>query len=154
MELEKITKTLLSEKELEELFKKSREYPRRRASKMFHDDNYAGPQVGLSIIQPDSYIRPHFRYSDESIIHYSGKLCSVQFNENGEITKKIILKKETPYLFLPKETYITIISLESDSAIWMIVQEPHDSNKFKKFLEGTPEENKDYKEYFEFLKNI
>jgi len=147
MNLEKI-----SQNELEELFKKSREYPRRRAARMFHEDIYSGSHVGLSIIQPDSYIRPHFRYNDESIIHYSGKLCSIQFNKNGEIVKKILLRKETPYLFLTEKTYHTVISLESDSAIWMIIQGPHDPKKFKEFLAGTPEENGDYQKYFEWLK--
>lgn len=147
MNLEKILP-----EELYELFKKSQEHPKKRSAKIFHDDSYEGPQIFLNVIQPESYIRPHFRYQDESIIHYKGNLCSIYFNNNGEIINKNLLTKETPYLFLPKQTYHTVISLESDSAIWAIVQGPHNPDKFKEFLSNSPEENGDYHEYFEWLK--
>lgn len=149
MNLEKI-----SEEELGELVVKSRESPRKRAMKTFHEDSYKGPQVCLNVIQPESYIRPHFRYQDESIIHHSGKLISICFDENGDLIKKNDLNKKSPYLFLPKQTYQTVIALEPDSALWMIVQGPHDPNKFKKDLKVAPKENEDYKEYFEWLKRL
>lgn len=149
MNLEKI-----SVLELEELFNKSKKHPKERAIKLFHDDNYEGPQVCLNIIQPESYIKPHFRYRDESLIHFSGKLCSIKFDNNGNPNDKIILTNEIPYMWLPKETYHTIISLEQDSAIWMIVQGPHNPNKFSEFLPNTPNENEDYLEYFKWLKSL
>lgn len=149
MNLEKI-----SEEELRELIVKSRESPRKRAIKTFHDDNYEGPQVCLNVIQPESYIRPHFRYQDESIIHYSGRLISIWLDEKGDLIKKSDLNQRSPYLFLPKQTYHTFVALEPNSAIWMIVQGPHDPNKFRKDLEITFRENENYNEYFEWLKNI
>lgn len=146
----------ISEEELKELFVKSRESLRKRAIKTFHEDFYEGPQVCLNVIQPDSYIRPHFRYQNESIIHYSGKLISICFNEKGSLIKKNDLNQKSPYLFLPKQTYHTVVALESDSAIWMIVQGPHDPDpqKFRKDLEVAPEDSGDYKEYFEWLKSL
>ncbi len=143
----------ISLSELEELFNKSRNHPRKRAIKIFHDEDYQGPQIGLNVMQPNSYIRPHFRYQDESLIHFSGKLCSIKFDNNGNPNGKIILTKEMPYMWLPKETYHTIISLEPDSAIWMIVQGPHNPNKFSEFLPNTPNENEDYLKYFQWLQS-
>ncbi|MEK6871395.1 MAG: WbuC family cupin fold metalloprotein [Nanoarchaeota archaeon] len=135
------------------LFLESRESPLRRSIHMAHDDLYTGPHVGLNIIQPDSYIQPHLRYADESIIWYSGKLVSIQLEDAKKIKKTCILSQHSPYLFLPKRTYHTVIALEPNSAIWMVIQGPHDPKKFSEFLSLTPKQNENYQEYFEFLRN-
>ena len=144
----------ISEEELKELFAKSNESPKKRAIKTFHEDSYKGSQVCLNVIQPESYIRPHFRYQDESIIHHSGKLFSICFDENGGLIKKNDLNQISPYLFLPKQTYHTIVALEPNSAIWVIIQGPHNPNEFRKDLEIAPRENDDYNEYFDWLKRL
>ena len=148
MNLEKI-----SEEELRELVVKSIESPKKRAIKTFCEDSYEGPQVCLNVIQPGSYMRPHFRYQDESIIHCSGRLISIWFDENGGLIKKNDLNQKSPYLLLPKQTYHTVVALEPNSAIWMIVQGPHDPNKFRKDLEVAPRENENYGRYFDLLIN-
>ena len=110
------------------LVKQSQEFPRRRALKSFHEANYPGSQVLLNIIQPDSYTRPHCRfYTDESIIHRSGILCSIHFSEGGEVYDAKIISEGSEYMFLPKNTIHTMVSLEENSSFWMIVQGPHDS---------------------------
>ena len=144
----------LSNGVLQELVLKSRSSPRKRAVKNFQEDSYPGPQLGLNIIQPDSYMRPHLRYSDEHIIWYSGKLCSLIFKESGRVERGRILSKESSYLFLPKETYHSLISLEEDSAIWFITQGPFDPNKSSEFLPNTPGEKENYQDYFQSLKEM
>lgn len=146
-------KTILDE-ELQNLIQESRDNPRKRAIQTFHDDFYGGPQVCLNVIQPESYIRPHLRYSDESLIHYQGRLCSIQFDQTGNITQSRILQKNSPYVFLLANTFHTIISLQEDSAIWMIVQGPHNPKKFSEFLPETPNEKDNYHDYFEKLKSL
>jgi len=145
-----------SDKELEDLIKISQDYPRRRALKAMQEDSYIGPHVSLNIIQPDSYIQPHLRYNDESIIWHSGKLVSIQLEDVMKVKGVHILSKDSPYLFLPKNTYHTVISLEKDSALWMVVQGAHNPTHFSRYLEETPTENnkREYGDYFEFLKNI
>ena len=135
------------------LFDNSRKYLRRRAMQLMHDDSYTGPQVCLNIIQPDSYIRPHLRYDDESIIWHSGKLISIQLEDVRNIKKVHMLSQDSPYLFLPNHTYHTVISLEEDSGIWMVVQGPY-KQKFSEFLPETPTQDEDYHTYFEFLKKV
>src|SRR5208283_535480 len=130
--------------EVRELFEKSRNSQRKRAIRIFQDDSYEGPQACLNVIQPESYVRPHFRYQDESIIFYNGRLCSLLFNNHGEITDKFVLSKETPYLFLPKGTFQSVVSLEKDSAIWMIIQGPHNPEKFSEYLPESPDEKGDH----------
>ena len=124
----------ISESELQSLFQKSQESPRKRAIKMFHDNNYEGSQVCLNVIQPESYIQPHFRYCDESLIHYQGMLCAIQFDEQGNVKKSDMLVKSSPYLFIPAKTFMSVVSLEENSALWMVVQGPHDPKKFSEFL--------------------
>ncbi|MBI2043107.1 cupin fold metalloprotein, WbuC family [Candidatus Pacearchaeota archaeon] len=142
----------LPKKELTELFETSKNTKRKRSAKNFQEDSYFGPQLGLNVIQPDSYIRPHFRYSDEHIIWYSGKLCSLVLDESANVGKGQILTRESPYMFLPAETYYTVVSLEKDSAIWFVTQGPFNPDRFKKNLPSSPDENGDYQEFFKFLK--
>ena len=144
----------ISIEELKKLFQKSRESPRKRAIKMFHDDSYEGPQVCLNVIQPGSYIQPHFRYQDESIIHYIGDVCSLWLDNKGNVINILPITKKNPYIFLPKKTFHTIIALEPDSALWMVVQGPHNPKNFSEFLSGTPTEKEDYGEYFANLKSV
>ena len=144
----------LAEKELKELFEKSRISQRRRIVKSFQEESYPGPQLGLNIIQPDSYVRPHLRYTDEHIMHHSGKLCSIVFDEEGMVQMGQIISRETPYMFLPSKTYHTVVSLEEDSAIWFITQGPFNPNRFSEFLSNTPSEKENYKDYFDFLKKM
>ena len=145
---------IFPQKDLEDLIQKSRTSPRKRAIHIFHSDDYPGPQVGINVIQPESYIRPHFRYDDESIMWYSGRFGSLTFDPEGKISGKREISKKQPYLWLPKETFHTLISLEPDSAIWFVVQGPHSPNRFSEYLPSAPPENENYGEYFEWLKHI
>ena len=149
-----VTPYLLSKEELEELFEKSRISPRRRAVKIFQEDSYPGPHLGLNVIQPGSYIRPHFRDSDEHIIYYSGNLCSLLFNSEGKITHKISISRQNPYFLLPKETFHSVVSLEENSSIWFVIQGPHNPNKFSEYLSSSPDEKGDYQAYFNWLEKI
>lgn len=108
--------------------------------------------MGLNVIQPESYTRPHLRYQDESIIHYSGNLCSLIFNSEGNIINKIPISKRNPFFWLPKETFHSLVSLEENSAIWFVVQGPHDPKKFSEYLSSVPDEKGNCTEYFEWLK--
>ena len=144
----------ISDRELKELFQKSRDSPRKRAIKTFHDDTYEGPQVCLNVIQPGSYIRPHYRYIDEAIIHYSGVLCSIQFDEHGRIKKTELIGSYKPYLFLPQKTIQSIVALRDNSAIWMVVQGPHDQQKFSEYLASAPPENQEHSAYAHYLETI
>ena len=93
-------------KESKELSQISRRSPKKRAIKIFHNKEYNGPQICLNMIQPDSYIRPHFRYHDEALIYFKGKLFNIQFDNQGIVMKKNILwKKENTYLWVPAKTF-------------------------------------------------
>jgi cupin fold WbuC family metalloprotein len=142
--------------DLGQLIIKSRDSPRKRAIKIFQSDNYPGPQVGINVIQPESYIQPHFRYDDESIMHLQGRFCDLLFDENGKLTDKIILSQNaTKYFSLPKETYHTIISLENDSAIWFAIQGPYNPERASKSAPWAPAENDaSAKYFFNYLKQI
>ena len=145
---------IISKEQLDHLFAKSQKSPRKRAIKIFHNDNYSGPQVALNVLQPGSYIKPHLRFDDESLIHYSGRLISVQFDELGNITRKNSFTRESPYLFIPKNTYHSIFSLQENSAFWMVVQGPHDPNNFSRYADWAPEEDGDFRRYFEELQRM
>src|SRR3989344_7058706 len=142
----------LFSEELKKLFQQSKDSPRGRAIKIFQENSYKGPHVGLNVIQPDSYVRPHLRYADESIIHFSGKLCSLLFDSSGKITSKSLISKENPYFLLPRKTFHSIVSLEEDSAIWFVIKGPHDPKNFSEYLPSAPDEKGDYTEYFKSLK--
>jgi len=143
-----------SQAELSELIKKSRTSSRKRAIKVFQSDDYPGPQVGLNVIQPESYIRPHFRYDDESIMWYLGRFSSLMFDAQGKVIERREISHNQPYLWLPKETFHTLISLEPDSAIWFVVQGPHNPNRFSEYLPSSPRDDENYGEYFEWLRCV
>ena len=142
----------ISKEELLELFKNSKENPKKRIIKIFQDDLYKGVQVCLNVIQPDSYIRPHLRYKDQIIIHNSGELHSLEFDDKGNITRMDKLNKNSPFLFIQKNTFHTVISLKKDLSVWFITNGPHNKNNFSKYLKNSPIENEDYSNYFKFLK--
>lgn len=142
----------ISKKELLELIKKSKEYPKRRAIKIFQDDNYRGVQICLNIIQPDSYIRPHLRHKDQTIIYNSGEFLSIEFDKKGNIKRTDKINKEYPLLFIKKNTFHTAIALKKDSSIWLITKGPHNKNNFSRYLKNSPKEDENYKDYFKSLK--
>ena len=149
MNIEEITEEMVVE-----LITKSRTNSRNRAIMTLDNDTYSGPQTSINIIQEQSYIQPHCRFSDEKLIHYSGILCSIQFEDDGSVKKSRIINHKSPYLFIPANTYQTLVALELNSAIWMIVQGPHDPKNYSRFLANTPSLNDNFEEYFENLKNI
>lgn len=143
----------ISKKELSELIEKSREYPRRRAIKIFQEDSYKGVQVCLNIIQTNSYIRPHLRYKDQIIIYNSGELSSLEFDRKGNIKRIDKINKNSPFLFVQKNTFHTIISLKKNSSIWLITKGSHNKNNFSKYLKNSPREDEKYYRYFKFLRS-
>ncbi len=138
---------------LARLSENSRDNPRQRAIHFFHDPSNNGFQFGVNMIQPDSYIMPHSRSVDERITHLTGRLCSLQFDDEGKLTRRTILDEGHPYMELPRSTFHTIISLEEDSSIGVTLKGPI-RRDCRQNAPWACEEQGNYTAYFDSLKTL
>lgn len=112
--------------EIEKLIQNSRTSERRRAILPLHSDNYAGPQVLLQAIQPESYMLPHNRKIDETIILLQGEISYLGFNENGILTfQKRMGPHRRMITSIPGEIYRSAVSHARDTVVALILQGPH-----------------------------
>ena len=109
---------------LEQLAEKSKVSPRKRSMHFFHEPSDKGNQFGINMIQPDSYVSPHARFESESIFHLQGELCYLQFDEKGNLNRREIISNENPYIYIPGNSFHTIVSLQKNSAIGVTVRGP------------------------------
>ena len=140
--------------EFSELCSLPRQNSRKRFIKVFQNDDYEGAQFCLNVIQPESYIRSHCRFVDETVIHYRGILCSLQFKNDGTLLTSKIINGDRLRIALPAHTFQTIVSLEENSALWMITHGKHDKNNYCTYLSDAPDERGDFHSYFEKLREV
>ncbi len=126
---------------------------RKRAMHAFHNPEDKGKQFLVNMIQLDSYIQPHARFEEESIFHLQGKLCSIQLDEQGKLLRRQIIDESNPYIYIPANTFHTIVSLEENSTIGMTVFGPL-KQPYRINAPFAPSEKDDYKKYFEWLKSL
>lgn len=128
---------------IDDLVKKAKSSPRRRAIFRFHEKDEDTMHRMLNALEPDTYVQPHF-HSDkhEAFIILQGSILFVIFDENGQVIQYHVLKAGTSDfgLEISPQTYHTLISLESGTVIFEIKHGPYDAQTDKTFATWAPKE--------------
>ena len=119
--------------------------PRRRKNYNFHKEYSDTLQRLLNAMEPMSYVQPH-KHEDpdkrEVFFALRGRMLVVEFDPAGNITDHIILDplKGVYGTEIPKRTFHTIVSLESDTVAYEVKDGPYSAMDDKNFASWAPKE--------------
>jgi cupin fold WbuC family metalloprotein len=136
---------VLTEERLEEGIRESRLNGRGRIIIPIQRSEQAPVQRLVNVLQPGSYVRPHYHprpQAVELICILRGRVNFVVFDETGRIEKSVTLQTGSAPTIMDIEPMVwhTIIALEPDSVILEIKGGPYDRVKDKVFADWAPEE--------------
>lgn len=97
--------------------------PRLRSNHNLHPNDESRCHRLLNAIEPGSYIRPHRHLDpekDEAFILMSGRLGIVTFADDGAVTERVTLSRESGVLAadIPAGVYHTALSLEPGTVFY------------------------------------
>lgn len=115
--------TIIGAALLDEVWRKARDSRRLRMNHNFHEREAEPCNRMLNAIEPDSYLRPHRHLEptkDETIIAVRGSFGAVFFDEQGGVSKALIIRAggETMGVNVPHGLYHTLLSLDSGSVLF------------------------------------
>ena len=144
----------INEKLFIELIENAKTSPRKRSHKNFHSDFSEPVQRVFIGLVAGTYVRPH-KHSQaikwEMIVGVKGKTGLLIFDDNGSITRRLILSPESSLgVELPPNTWHTVFPVDDESVIMEIKQGPFNPDDACDFAEWAPEEGSD--ECIHFLK--
>lgn len=148
---------IIDESLIGEAVKKAEESDRKRSSYNLHKDFSDKIQRMLFVINKDSYVQPHKHENPDKVevfICLKGKLAILIFNDEGEITNKVVISEkgnEKGVEVFPR-TWHSIIALEDNSVCYEIKEGPYNPETDKKFASWAPKENSE--EVAEYLKGL
>ena len=138
--------TVIDDKLMNDVTASAQNSSRRRSLYTFHTRNDDKMHRLLSVIEPDSYIRPHKHEEPDKVevfIPLRGKLLVVIFADDGRIAEHIILQagETSPWgVEIPPATWHMTLALEPDTAVYEVVEGPWDPKTHKKYPAWAPEE--------------
>ena len=130
----------------------SRESERKRSAFFYHKSEYEKTQIGINAIQPKSMIKPHARFTEESLIHLSGELVYIEFDHNGKILRKEYLNEKNTHIRVPSKIFFTVYASENNSALSMLVQGPTDPKNYRIDANWAPSEDESNRIWYDSLK--
>ncbi len=112
------------------LISNAQESERKRKNHNFHSDYDDPINRMLYAIEPFSYIRPHKHENPdkrEVFIILRGKIAVVFFKPNGDISEHVCLDQNLGNygVEIPAGTWHTLISLESGTVVYEIIDGPY-----------------------------
>jgi len=115
---------------LDKVAEEAKASPRRRMNYNFHEHTDDLLNRLINAIEPDSYVRPHRHLNpdkEEIFLVLRGKAAFFVFDEEGNITKKLILSPaEGVYgAELEAGAWHSLLVLEEDTVIYEIKQGPY-----------------------------
>lgn len=105
---------VISDTLLDELERKAKESPRLRTNLCLHQSQLDNIQKMINVLLPgtEMHIHRHLK-SDETLILLRGKIVIIYFDENGEESKRIHLKRQDNYAIdIPRGQWHNIIVSE------------------------------------------
>jgi len=148
----------VDKKVIERLIEESKIKPKKRAVhivRSFKDEGL--PSIMFSVLQPETYIHPHMHPSEKGkqiLIAIKGKMIAIIFDEQGNITKHMILNPdEISYLEIPSRIFHTVVVLKPDTVLCELYMDNHQNHEeYKRCASWAPEElSMGYKQYLEEL---
>ena len=134
----------LSEKEINEYLALAKSAAKRRYPKIFHERG-AEFNRAINFILNDSYMQPHCHPSEEKIEEIwvmRGKMAVIFFDDEGTITKSIMLEKgRGDYIKIPAFAWHTYVIFSDYSISYETMMGVYDPATWKQFPEWAPAEN-------------
>jgi cupin fold WbuC family metalloprotein len=119
--------------------------PRHRAHFNLHPELTDPVQRLCIAIEPGSYVRPH-RHADpetgEVLVALRGSLAILLFDEKGKVLERLAIAKNglIPAAELPRNTWHTLVSLESGTVFFEVKQGPYKPIAETNFVSWAPAE--------------
>lgn len=118
---------LITETLLDEVTAQARKSPRLRMNYNFHETMEAPIHRMLNALEPGTYLVPH-RHPDKEEVYLvlRGSLFAILFDEEGNVTEKIILNPTIGNygIEIPAGVWHSIVVLEPGTVIYEIKQGP------------------------------
>lgn len=118
---------------------------RRRSSYAMHLTSDDKIQRLVSVLEPDSYVRPH-KHEDpdkvEVFIVLKGRLLVAVFAQDGRVSEHIVLEAgKSPWgVEIPPGLWHMTLALEPDTAFYEVVEGPWQEDSHKKYPDWSPAE--------------
>lgn len=95
--------------------------PRLRAHRNFHPE-LSDPVQRLAIaMEPGTYVRPHRHpHTFELLIPLSGRFVVLNFDDNGNVTRRVVLGEESMALEMEAGTWHAVLSLDNGGVIFEV----------------------------------
>ncbi|NLS53499.1 WbuC family cupin fold metalloprotein [Hafnia alvei] len=95
--------------------------PRLRAHRNFHPE-LSDPVQRLAIaMEPGTYIRPHRHpHTFELLLPLSGRFVVLNFDEQGVVTRRVVLGEECVALEMDAGTWHSVLSLDNGGVIFEV----------------------------------
>lgn len=147
----------LSSDEISLHFSVAKDSERSRSPKIIHKQGDYHNRV-FNFILEDSYMHPHLHPSEEKIEKMyllDGSFALITFNDDGEITDTIILKKGArESIDVPSFTWHTYVMLSTEVIIYETMEGVYEPSTWKKMAPWAPLENTpEAPAYLEMLKS-
>jgi cupin fold WbuC family metalloprotein len=143
---------------LNTLSDEARQAPRKRKNYNFHSTLDDPINRMLNAVEPDTYAPPHKHENPdkrEVFIILRGSVVAFFFDDEGNITDKILLNKEKGVygVEVPPGKWHSVMSLESGSVLYEIKDGPYNVQNDKIIAPWAPiEGSNDVSKYMDFLK--
>ncbi|WP_323111133.1 WbuC family cupin fold metalloprotein [Klebsiella variicola] len=97
--------------------------PRLRAHRNFHPE-LSDPVQRLAIaMEPGTYIRPHrHRHTFELLLPLKGRFVVLNFDDNGVVTRRVVLGETCTALEMEAGTWHTVLSLDPGGMVFEVKQ--------------------------------
>ncbi len=134
----------VSDSLLNDLSKKAKKSPRKRAHFLFH--KHQDPvQRMVNVMEPGSYIIPHKHENPDKIeafIILKGRAACLFFDDNGNITDINVIDENGPQyaVDIPPRIWHTFVSLKSGTALFEVIQGPYNADTHKNKAPWAPPE--------------
>lgn len=126
------------------LLKQPKASPRHRSHFCFH--RYEEPlQRVVQGLQPESYVPPHKHQRPDKVevfICLKGKAAVFQFDDQGRVTKKVVISPQGPVYAtdIPPRVWHTLVCLQPNTIIYEAIQGPYNPKTHKKLAPWAPKE--------------
>jgi cupin fold WbuC family metalloprotein len=151
---------LINKKLLDETTEKAKQSSRLRMNYNFHESPDDPINRLINAMEPGTYLRPHRHKNpdkNEIFLLLRGKAALFLFDDNGNITEKIILDplSNTYGGEIPADVWHTLIVLETGSVIYEIKQGPYAPLSPENMAPWSPavEDREEVKRYMDKLKS-
>lgn len=125
---------------MDNLILKAKKSERERLTHNFHESNDEVIQRFINAVGPKSYVRPHKHLdSPEVFIILKGEMWIVEFDDNGKIKDKCLIKPSgVRGVEVKANSWHSMISLKPDSVVYIVLKGPYDPEKHKIFPDWAP----------------